>query len=124
MKNVLVMLLLSAFCCSLFAESNYTDQVLEQSAQAKKGGIAMVVFGVVMIGGGAAALSSLDLDAGTGYASGAIGGTLIAGGIALDVLGFLRLRESKQILKDAQEREGLPMALLVGPREVKLQFNF
>lgn len=115
--------------CSVYAESNYTDQVIEKSNDAKRAGVALLVSGILMVGGGAALISGYDrephetkLEAGIGAVG--MGTVLAAGGIAFDILAIRKLKESKQILKDAQEREGVPVTLRLSPREVAFTLHF
>lgn len=129
MKKVITLLALCALCFSAFAESNYTDQVIEKSNDSKRAGVAMLVSGILMVGGGAAMISSYDRQPGetkmqAGLGSVAMGSVLAAGGITLDVLAIRKLKESKQILKDAQEREGMPLSIHVSPRQVAFSIHF
>lgn len=124
MKKVITLLALCAMLSSVWAESNYTDQVIEKSNDAKRAGVAMLVSGILMIGGGAAMISSYDSDTGDGKYAAGMGGVLAAGGVTLDVFAIRKLKEGKQILKDAQEREGVPLTLRVSPRELVFSIHF
>lgn len=129
MKKVITLIALCSLLFSAFAESNYTDQVIEKSDDAKRAGVAMLVSGVLMIGGGAALISSYDRQPGetkmeAGLGAVGMGTVLAAGGITLDIFAIKKLKESKQILKDAQEREGVPITLHVSPRQVAFSIHF
>lgn len=129
MKKVITLLALCAMLSSVWAEANYTDQIIEKSDDSKRAGVALVVSGILMVGGGSILMAGYDrepdetkLEAGIGAVG--MGAVLAAGGITFDIIGIRKLKESKQILKDAQEREGVPVTLRVSPRELAFSIHF
>lgn len=129
MKKVIALIALCSVLFSVYAESNYSDQIMDKSNEAKRAGVVMLVSGIIMIGGGVAMISSYDRGPNdtrmeAGLAAAGMGGFLALGGVTLDVFAIRKLRESKTILKEAQEREGVPISLHISPQSVAFTVSF
>lgn len=117
-RIILAFLLISLSATTLFAQGDYNDFVISESKRYKGGGLAMVISGVAMIGGGAAMISN-DSDKAT-----AMGIGLLSTGVALDIGSIFMFRKSKQILEDARSSETAPVSFFVSPQGVQFSLRF
>jgi len=113
-SSSLVVLFLSL---SLYAQGNYDDYIQEQSKKYKTGGIAMLVGGTLMIGGGVAMISN------SSDKTKVMGAVLTAGGVAIDVASIFIFKKRKQLLEDAN-KDSSPISLYLSPNSIKFTYRF
>ncbi len=102
------------FCSlSLYAQNNMDDFVISEAKRYKAGGIAMLVTGTAMIGGGAAMISNESKN------SKVMGAIMATAGVALDVGGILNIVKGKEVLETAKKT-----ALYVSPNGVQFAIRF
>jgi hypothetical protein len=120
MKSAIIILILLASVATTFAQENYNDFVQQEAKRYKGGGIAMLVSGVAMIGGGAAMIYNKDSDGGAT----AMGATLIGLGVGLDVASIFVFKKRRALIDNAKASETAPLSLYLAPNGATFTYRF
>ena len=117
MKLITILLLIVA--TTTLAQDNYNDYVQQESKRYKIGATSMLVSGILMIGGGAAMLAN---DRSTGGAI-AMGATLAAAGVGLDVASIFLYKKRKTLLEESNKSDQT-FHLFISPNGARISYNF